>query len=142
MQENLGDTSHLPMLVSLILLAIGLYFRGTTLWVMAAVVLCFLLVVDRESIIKLVVYGFTALLVIAGCQKIKLGLRKTQLNGENESKNPGLDLAIDGNNLLGMVERDFAPLKRFTRELQSDGFQGHLFFEHNVYRLLKTNKLM
>ena len=71
---------------------------------MAAVVLCFLLVVDRESIIKLVVYGFTALLVIAGYQKIKLGLRKIQLNGEDESENLRLDLAIDGNYFLGMVK--------------------------------------
>ena len=142
MQGNFGDTSHLPMLVSLISLAIGLYFRGTILWVMVALVLCFLLAVDRDSIITLVVYGFTALLVITGYQKIKLGLRRTQLNGSEESKNPRFDLAIDGNNLLGLVEWDFEALKRFILELKTDGFQVHLFFDHSIYRLLKTNKLM
>ena len=121
MQGNFGDTSHLPMLVSLILLAIGRYFRGTTLWVKVAIVLCFSLAVDRDSIVKLVVYGFTALLVIAGYQRIKLGLKKTQLKGTDESENPQFDLVIDGNNLLGMVEWDFEPLKRFILELQTDG---------------------
>ena len=142
MQVNFGDASHLPMLVSLISLAIGLYFRGTTLWVMVAVVLCFLLVVDRESIITLVVYGFTALLVIAGYQRIKLGLRKTQLNGTEESEHPQFDFAIDGNNILGRGEWDFEPLKRFILELQTDGFQVHVFFDHSIYRLLKTKKLI
>jgi hypothetical protein len=142
MQVNFGDTSHLPLLVSLISLAIGLYFRGTTLWVMVATVLCFLLVFDRDSIITLVVYGFTALLVIAGYQRIKFGLRKTQLDGADESENPQFDLVIDGNNLLGTVEWEFEPLKRFIVELQSDKFKVHIFFDHSIYRLLKTNKLM
>ena len=142
MQGNFGDTSHLPMLFSLILLAIGLYFRGTTLWVMVTFVLCFLLLIVRDSIITLVVYGFTALLVIAGYQRIKFGLKRTQLDGRVEPENPSFDLVIDGNNLLGLVEWDFEALKRFVFELQTDGFQVHLFFDHSIYRLLKTNKLM
>ena len=42
-----------------------LYFRGTFIWVSVSLVLC-CWIVDRDSIVTLVVYAFTALLVIAG----------------------------------------------------------------------------
>ena len=50
-----GEASQLPIIISLSVLVLGLYFRGTVLWVSVTLVLCFLLIVDRESIITLVI---------------------------------------------------------------------------------------
>ena len=72
------EASQLPLIISLSVLVVGLYFRGTFLWVSVSLVLCFLLIVDRDSIVTLVVYAFTALLVIAGYRRIRMGLAPTR----------------------------------------------------------------
>ncbi|MGB0534588.1 MAG: hypothetical protein ACPGFD_07790, partial [Paracoccaceae bacterium] len=58
------------------------------------------------------------------------------------SSTPVTNLAIDGNNLLGLAKWDLIALKRFTDELRQDGFTLHLFFDHSVYRTLKENDLL
>ena len=51
-------TGDIPMLVALIILFIGLYFRGLVLWISLAIALLYLYIFDRESIITLVIYGW------------------------------------------------------------------------------------
>ena len=73
-----SSTSDIPMLVALIILFIGLYFRGLILWISLALALLYLYIFDRESIVTLVIYGFTASLLIAGYLRIKKGLKLTE----------------------------------------------------------------
>lgn len=95
-------TGDIPMLVALIILFIGLYFRGLVLWISLAIALLYLYIFDRESIITLVIYGFTASLLIAGYLRIRKGLT---LSAKPENKNQ-FDLVIDANNLIGTANWD------------------------------------
>ncbi len=136
------EASQLPIIISLSVLVVGLYFRGTFLWVSVSLVLCFLLIVDRDSIVTLVVYAFTALLVIAGYRRIRMGLAPTRDDPENADPPTRGTLVVDSNNLLGLVKWDLGLFQDFIKELQADGFSVHLFFDHSIQRLLKQNKLM
>ena len=49
-----SSTSNIPMLIALIILFIGLYFRGLILWISLALALLYLYIYDRESIVTLV----------------------------------------------------------------------------------------
>ncbi len=137
-----AETGQLPIIFSLTVLVIGLYFRGTILWASVSLVLCFLLVVDRESIVTLVVYAFSALLVIAGYRRIRLGLATPQIVNQVSSKASRGEIVLDANNLLGLVGWEISPLRAFVNELEADGFSVHLFFDHNIHRLLKKNNLI
>ena len=136
------ETGQVPIILSLTVLVVGLYFRGTILWASVAVVLCFLLVVDRESIVTLVVYAFSALLVIAGYRRIRLGLATPQTINQASNEASRGEIVLDANNLLGLVKWEINLLKEFVNELESDGFSVHLFFDHNVHRLLKKQNLI
>ena len=74
MELDSGLTSGIPMLVALIILFIGLYFRGLVLWISLALAILYLYIFDRDSIVTLVIYGFTASLLIAGYLRIRTGL--------------------------------------------------------------------
>ena len=74
MELDSGLTSDIPMLVALIILFIGLYFRGLVLWISLALAILYLYIFDRDSIVTLVIYGFTASLLIAGYLRIRTGL--------------------------------------------------------------------
>ena len=97
MELDSGLTSDIPMLVALIILFIGLYFRGLILWISLALAILYLYIFDRESIVTLVIYGFTASLLIAGYLRIRTGLNLAK-GSENESQ---FDLVLDANNLIG-----------------------------------------
>ncbi len=142
MNWSAAETGHLPIIFSLTVLVIGLYFRGTILWASVSLVLCFLLVVDRESIVTLVVYAFSALLVIAGYRRIRFGLATPQIVNQVSSEASRGEIVLDANNLLGLVDWEISPLRAFVNELEADGFSVHLFFDHNIYRLLKKNNLI
>ena len=136
------ETGQVPIILSLTVLVIGLYFRGTILWASVAFVLCFLLIVDRESIVTLVVYAFSGLLVIAGYRRIRLGLATPQIINQTSNNAFRGEIALDANNLLGLVGWEISPLRDFVDELESDGFSVHLFFDHNIHRLLKKQNLI
>ena len=97
-----SSTSDIPMLVALIILFIGLYFRGLILWISLALALLYLYIFDRESIVTLVIYGFTASLLIAGYLRIKKGLKLT----ESRVNKDEFDLVLDANNLIGTANWD------------------------------------
>ena len=97
MELDSGLTSDIPMLVALIILFIGLYFRGLVLWICLALAILYLYIFDRDSIVTLVIYGFTASLLIAGYLRIRTGLNLAK-RSENESQ---FDLVLDANNLIG-----------------------------------------
>ena len=86
-----GSASDIPMLIALIILFIGLYFRGLILWISLALALLYLYIFDRESIVTLVIYGFTASLLIAGYLRIKKGLKLT----ESRVNKDEFDLVLD-----------------------------------------------
>ena len=132
------SVSQLPLITSLFVLCIGLYFRGFILWMAVAFVLCFLLVIDRDSIVTLVIYAFTGLLLIAGYQRIRLGLMPSK-SGDGSAPP---QIVLDGNNLLGTADWEFQPLKDFVSELECDGFGVHIFFDHSVHRLLREKNLI
>ena len=132
------SAGQLPLITSLFILCIGLYFRGFFLWLSVSIVLCFLLVVDRDSIVTLVIYAFTGLLLIAGYQRVRLGLMSSPRAKAEEKQ----DVVIDGNNLLGTANWEFQPLIEFIRELEADGFDVHIFFDHSVIRLLREKNLI
>ncbi len=138
----MDDISGLPIILSLFTLVVGLYFRGTALWISVALVICFLLLVDRDSIVTLVVYTFTALLIIAGYRRIRLGLKEPNLETQATAVAHKGEIALDANNLLGLIEWEFACFREFVSELQADGFSVHLFFDHSIHRLLKKNNLI
>ena len=97
-----GSASDIPMLIALIILFIGLYFRGLILWISLALALLYLYIFDRESIVTLVIYGFTASLLIAGYLRIKKGLKLT----ESRVNKDEFDLVLDANNLIGTANWD------------------------------------
>ena len=136
------ETGQVPIILSLIILVFGLYFRGTTLWASIALVLCFLLIVDRESIVTLVVYAFSALLVIAGYRRIRLGLATPQTINQASNEASRGEIVLDANNLLGLVDWKIYRLREFVDELEADGFSVHLFFDHNIHRLLRKQNLI
>ena len=131
-------TSEIPMLVALIILFIGLYFRGLVLWISLAIALLYLYIFDRESIITLVIYGFTASLLIAGYLRIRKGLT---LSAKSENENQ-FDLVIDANNLIGTANWDLKVFLKFINELERDGFKTYLFFDHSIIRLLREKGLI
>ena len=131
-------TGDIPMLVALIILFIGLYFRGLVLWISLAIALLYLYIFDRESIITLVIYGFTASLLIAGYLRIRKGLTLSA-KPENENK---FDLVIDANNLIGTANWDLKVFLKFINELERDGFKTYLFFDHCIIRLLREKGLI
>ena len=131
-------TSDIPMLVALIILFIGLYFRGLVLWISLAIALLYLYIFDRESIITLVIYGFTASLLIAGYLRIRKGLT---LSAKPENENQ-FDLVIDANNLIGTANWDLKVFLKFINELERDGFKTYLFFDHSIIRLLREKGLI
>ena len=94
MELDSGLTSDIPMLVALIILFIGLYFRGLVLWVSLALAILYLYIFDRDSIVTLVIYGFTASLLIAGYLRIRTGLNLAK-RSENETQ---FDFVLDANN--------------------------------------------
>ncbi len=136
------ETSQLPIIISLSILVVGLYFRGTVLWISSTLVLCFLLIVDRDSIVTLVVYGFTATLLIAGYRRIRIGLVHKNIAQDHSGVRWKDIIVVDSNNLLGLVNWDLVLFKEFILELEADGFNVHLFFDHSVQRLLKQKKLI
>ncbi len=136
------EASQLPIIISLSVLVVGLYFRGTALWISVTLVLCFLLIVDRDSIITLVIYGFTATLLIAGYRRIQMGQVPKNIAREYYGVRSEGVIVVDSNNLLGLVNWDLALFQNFIAELEADGFSVHLFFDHSIQRLLKQNKLI
>ena len=125
-----SSTSDIPMLVALIILFIGLYFRGLILWISLALALLYLYIFDRESIVTLVIYGFTASLLIAGYLRIKKGLNLT----ESRVNKDEFDLVLDANNLIGTANWDLDIFVNFINELEQDGFKTHLFFDLKLHR--------
>jgi len=92
--------------------------------------------------VVLVVYAFSFFLMHRGYRKIRQGLEVEPPSAPVAPPSPVTNLAIDGNNLLGLAKWDLIALKRFTDELRHDGFTLHLFFDHSVYRTLKENDLL
>ena len=136
------EASQLPIIISLSILVVGLYFRGTVLWISVTLVLCFLLIVDRDSIITLVIYGFTATLLIGGYRRIRMGQASKNISRDYSSVRSQGIIVVDSNNLLGLVNWDLDLFQEFIAELEADGFSVHLFFDHSIQRLLKQNKLI
>ena len=136
------EASQLPIIISLSILVVGLYFRGTVLWISVTFVLCFLLIVDRDSIITLVIYGFTATLLIGGYRRIRMGRASKNISPDYSSVRSQGVIVVDSNNLLGLVNWDLGLFQEFIAELEADGFSVHLFFDHSIQRLLKQNKLI
>ena len=106
------SVSQLPLITSLFVLCIGLYFRGFILWMAVAFVLCFLLVIDRDSIVTLVIYAFTGLLLIAGYQRIRLGLMPSKSG----------DGLLDNSTQLDYAMEDF----EYTKWLDPDGVPSYV----------------
>ena len=73
------DYAQIPIIVSLLIILIGLTFKGIWLWSSLTVAVVFLYIADKESIITLVIYGLTASLLIFGYINIKRGLNYSDL---------------------------------------------------------------
>ena len=131
-----------PLIISLALIGFGFYFGENALWGTVTISLCLLLYTDPDKIVVLVVYAFSFFLMHRGYRKIRQGLEVEPPSAPRASSTPVTNLAIDGNNLLGLAKWDLITLKRFTDELRQDGFTLHLFFDHSVYRTLKENDLL
>ena len=138
MELDSGLTSDIPMLVALIILFIGLYFRGLVLWISLALAILYLYIFDRDSIVTLVIYGFTASLLIAGYLRIRTGLNLAK-GSETESQ---FDLVLDANNLIGTANWNLEIFLKFINELERDGFKTYLFFDHSIIRLLREQNLI
>ena len=131
-----------PLIISLALIGFGFYFGESALWGTVTISLCLLLYTDPDKIVVLVVYAFSFFLMHRGYRKIRQGLEVEPPSAPVAPPSPVTNLAIDGNNLLGLAKWDLIALKRFTDELRHDGFTLHLFFDHSVYRTLKENDLL
>lgn len=131
-----------PLIISLALIGFGFYFGENALWATVTISLCLLLYTDPDKIVVLVVYAFSFFLMHRGYRKIRQGLEVEPPSAPVAPPSPVTNLAIDGNNLLGLAKWDLIALKRFTDELRQDGFTLHLFFDHSVYRTLKENDLL
>lgn len=132
------DYSQLPILISLIAILGGLSFRGIWLWVSLTFAVLFLYIVDKDSIVTLVIYALTASLMIFGFLNIKRGLSDPSTNQEDTN----VTFVIDSNNLLGLVDWDLNRFYEFVDELERDGLHTHLFFDYSIRRTLKENDLM
>ena len=132
------DYTQVPIIVSLLIILVGLTFKGIWLWSSLTVAVVFLYVTDKESIITLVIYGFTASLLIAGYLRIRKGLT---LSAKPENENQ-FDLVIDANNLIGTANWDLKVFLKFINELERDGFKTYLFFDHSIIRLLREKGLI
>ena len=111
MELDSGLTSGIPMLVALIILFIGLYFRGLVLWISLALAILYLYIFDRDSIVTLVIYGFTASLLIAGYLRIRTGLNLAK-GSENANQ---FDLVLDANNLIGTANWNLEIFLKFIK---------------------------
>ena len=131
-----------PLIISLALIGFGFYLGENALWGTVTISLCLLLYTDPDKIVVLVVYAFSFFLMHRGYRKIRQGLEVEPPSAPVAPPSPVTNLAIDGNNLLGLAKWDLIALKRFTDELRHDGFTLHLFFDHSVYRTLKENDLL
>ena len=131
-----------PLIISLALIGFGFYLGENALWGTVTISLCLLLYTDPDKIVVLVVYAFSFFLMHRGYRKIRQGLEVEPPSAPVAPPSPVTNLAIDGNNLLGLAKWDLIALKRFTDELRQDGFTLHLFFDHSVYRTLKENDLL
>ena len=123
-----------PLIISLALIGFGFYLGENALWGTVTISLCLLLYTDPDKIVVLVVYAFSFFLMHRGYRKIRQGLEVEPPSAPRASSTPVTNLAIDGNNLLGLAKWDLITLKRFTDELRQDGFTLHLFFDHSVYQ--------
>ena len=132
------DYSQLPILISLIAILIGLTLRGLWLWTSLTFAVLFLYVFDRDSIVTLVIYLLTASLFIQGYIQIKRGYQNSQQLGKTDK----FTFAVDGNNLLGLVDWELDRFLEFINELERDGLKTHLFFDYSIRRTLKENDLM
>ena len=131
-----------PLIISLALIGFGFYFCENALWGTVTISLCLLLYTDPDKIVVFVVYAFSFFLMHRGYRKIRQGLEVEPPSAPVAPPSPVTNLAIDGNNLLGLAKWDLIALKRFTDELRHDGFTLHLFFDHSVYRTLKESDLL
>ena len=109
------------------------------LWISLTVAVVFLYVLDKDSIITLVIYGLTAPLVIFGYINIKRGLNYTDVE---KSYNTVFTFAVDANNLLGLVEWDLKRFADFINELERDDMGTHLFFDYGIKKTLKNGNLL
>ena len=133
------DNTQVPIIISLLIILIGLTFRGMWLWISLTVAVVFLYVLDKDSIITLVIYGLTASLVIFGYINIKRGLNYTDVE---KSDNTVFIFAVDANNLLGLVEWDLKRFADFINELERDDMGTHLFFDYGIKKTLKNGNLL
>ena len=133
------DYTHVPIIISLLLILFGLTFRGIWLWSSLTVAIVFLYITDKESIITLVIYGLTASLLIFGYINIKRSLNFTDLE---KSDNTEFTFAVDANNLLGLVEWDLKKFLDFINELEIDDMATHLFFDYGIKKTLKNKNLL
>ena len=133
------DNTQIPIIISLLIILIGLTFRGMWLWISLTVAVVFLYVLDKDSIITLVIYGLTASLVIFGYINIKRGLNYTDVE---KSDNTVFIFAVDANNLLGLVEWDLKRFADFINELERDDMATHLFFDYGIKKTLKNGNLL
>lgn len=132
------DYSELPIIISLIVILIGLTLRGLWLWISLTFAVLFLYLFDRDSIVTLVIYLLTASLLIQGYIHIRRGYAQSQIQGKADK----FTFAVDGNNLLGLVDWDLDRFVEFIDELEKDELRTHLFFDHSIRRTLRENDLM
>ena len=129
------DYTHVPIIISLLLILFGLTFRGIWLWSSLTLAVVFLYITDKESIITLVI----ASLLIFGYINIKRGLNFTDLE---KSDNTNFTFAVDANNLLGLVEWDLKKFSDFINELEKDDMATHLFFDYGIKKTLKNGNFL
>ena len=133
------DYTQIPIIVSLLIILVGLTFKGIWLWSSLTVAVVFLYVTDKESIITLVIYGLTASLLIFGYINIKRGLNYSDVE---KSDNTEFTFAVDANNLLGLVEWDLRKFREFINELERDDMPTHLFFDYGIKKTLKNGNFL
>jgi len=80
----------------------------------------------------------TASLLIQGYIQIKRGYQNSQQLGKTDK----FTFAVDGNNLLGLVDWELDRFLEFIHELERDGLKTHLFFDYSIRRTLKENDLL
>jgi hypothetical protein len=76
--------------------------------------------------------------LIQGYIQIKRGYQNSQQLGKTDK----FTFAVDGNNLLGLVDWELDRFLEFINELERDGLKTHLFFDYSIRRTLKENELM
>ena len=133
------DYTQVPIIISLIIILIGLTFRGMWLWISLTVAIVFLYIADKESIVTLVIYALTASLLIFGYINIKRGLNYSD---PEKSDSTEFIFAVDANNLLGLVDWDLKKFSDFIDELEKDDMATHLFFDYGIKKTLKNGNLL